>query len=643
MSANEMPSDNLYVMGLPLDIDEQTLRQVFDQYGMVVQCKVLPPMEGKKERHAFVRFATVDEAANVRSSLSGMMVPKLQATVNIRFAHNKGGARAAAPAGGVGGPWGKSDGCWGTASGTGGGWGSNSWSRPAPYAALGGGGAGWGAASYGGGSADFEAPCDNLYISGLPVDIDDESVRNLFCGYGNVVQCKVLPPKMGQLCTVALVRYESEPEATAVKNLLNGNIPEGLQQPITIKYKAGEVVKTAGKGQPVPTSWPSYAPSSAPALAPPIATEEVACDNLYMKGLPLGIDEATIHQVFNNYGPVTSCRVLPSSPGATDSVALIRFQSVEVATWVKENLHGNVPQGFDGPVYIKYKTGGADSKGVTKGTTWPAAVAVPPPSRQPVAPPAYYPGSVGEGAPSDNLYVTGLPSEADEPLVKEVFGQYGTVLQVKVLPARAGQNDAVALVRYATLDEARNVKESLDGNIPEGLESPIGVRYKTEKTDTKGVGKADVGGHGALPYVPSPSKVPSSAAPAYPSSAGKVAGSGSGVSAMQVTCTGKMIAQGFEDSGALPGGSATSSDGGSVYVAGLPPVTEDSDLYRIFAPFGAIKVRGVKVLTNSDGTCKGIGFVNYIDPESADTAVAVCDGAQLPDGKFLKVSLKVGR
>eukprot|EP00927_Polykrikos_kofoidii_P081459 TRINITY_DN7886_c0_g1_i1.p1 TRINITY_DN7886_c0_g1~~TRINITY_DN7886_c0_g1_i1.p1 ORF type:complete len:627 (-),score=121.24 TRINITY_DN7886_c0_g1_i1:126-1931(-) len=601
MSGYDTPSDNLYVMGLPLDIDEHTLSQAFEQYGMVVQCKVLPLMEGKTERHAFVRFATVDEATNCRNSVSGQVFPALQTLVNIRFAQNKGGGGKGA----VGG-WGKSD--------TGGS-GGNSWNRPAPYQ---------GGCNSGGGGGDLEAPCDNLYVSGLPVEVDEEAVRSLFGGYGTVVQCKVLPPKAGQQWAVALVRYQSEPEATSVKNLLNGNIPEGLQQPITIKYKAmygaSEGAKSIGKGQQAPTTSPVSGASS--------VGEEVPCDNLYMKGLPAGIDEGTLHQVFGKYGPVSSCRVLPSAPGASDSVALIRFNSVEVATWVKENLHGNVPEGFEGPIYIKYKTGGADSKGASKGTSFsPHAAVQTPPPRQPVAPTAYQGGGGGvEGAPSDNLYVTGLPAEVNDSFVKEVFGQYGTVLQVKVLPTRPGQNDTVALVRYATVEEATSVKGSLDGNIPEGLESPICVRYKT---DSKGGGKADA---------------VCNSAPTYAGSAGKGAAGRSGGDPVQANiCTGKLVAQGFEDSGALPGGSAAASDQGSVYIAGLPSITEDLDLYRIFAPFGAIKVRGVKVLMNPDGTSKGIAFVNYVDPEAAAQAVSICNGAELPDGSILKVSLKCGR
>merc|ERR1719217_354158 len=56
----------------------------------------------------------------------------------------------------------------------------------------------------------------------------------------------------------------------------------------------------------------------------------------------------------------------------------------------------------------------------------------------------------------------------------------------------------------------------------------------------------------------------------------------------------------------------------SIYIAGLPEDTTDLDLYKIFAVFGSIHINGVKTMRSEDGkTCKGIGFVNYIDAGSA--------------------------
>merc|ERR1719436_1189987 len=67
--------------------------------------------------------------------------------------------------------------------------------------------------------------------------------------------------------------------------------------------------------------------------------------------------------------------------------------------------------------------------------------------------------------------------------------------------------------------------------------------------------------------------------------------------------------------GVLPGGKWQNDDG-ALHIGSLPPDTTDKDLYEIFAPFGAIPSRGVRAMTNPDGTCTGVAFVNYITANS---------------------------
>merc|ERR1719160_638654 len=94
----------------------------------------------------------------------------------------------------------------------------------------------------------------------------------------------------------------------------------------------------------------------------------------------------------------------------------------------------------------------------------------------------------------------------------------------------------------------------------------------------------------------------------------------------------------------LPGkgeGKGESTEDASIYIAGLPDDTTDLDLYKIFSSFGRIHTNGVKAMLSDDGkTCKGIGFVNYIDAESARAAVSTLDGSLLTDGSYLKVNIK---
>merc|ERR1711953_635259 len=91
----------------------------------------------------------------------------------------------------------------------------------------------------------------------------------------------------------------------------------------------------------------------------------------------------------------------------------------------------------------------------------------------------------------------------------------------------------------------------------------------------------------------------------------------------------------------MPGGIKYENDEGTLFVGGLPPDTTDLELYKIFSPFGATAPRGIRAMTHEDRvTCKGFGFVNYLDASSAQMALATLNGTQMPDGTRLKVNVK---
>merc|ERR1719401_816221 len=112
---------------------------------------------------------------------------------------------------------------------------------------------------------------------------------------------------------------------------------------------------------------------------------------------------------------------------------------------------------------------------------------------------------------------------------------------------------------------------------------------------------------------------------------GKGKGKGGGI---------KNLKMSLVTAGALPGGK-WANDENALFVGGLPPDTTTDDLYEIFTPFGAIPSGGCKAMVDPEsGTCKGIGFVNFLEMTAAQTAIMSLNGAAMPDGTMLKVSVK---
>jgi len=325
--------------------------------------------------------------------------------------------------------------------------------------------------------------------------------------------------------------------------------------------------------------------------------------------------------------------------------------------------------------------------------------------------------------PSDNLFVSELPQEVDQKMVEEIFGAYGNVASSKFLP---GQGKNAALIRFMTLDEAKWIVENLNGNIPQGLTTPVNVKFAnppgskggekgkwgggwggdskgswggdnkgswggdskgscgSEKGkwggdnkgswggdskgsgggdkgswgggskgswggdskgswggDNKGSWGSDKGSWGADKGNSDKGKGGDRWTP-YGKGAGQAGGMSEGKGEKGIKLTNisiQTLKKGLQMAEALPGGK-WSNDDGALWIGGLPPDTTDLDLYHIFSPFGAVPSSGVRAMLNEDGTCKGFGFVNFVESAAAQQALETLNGTVQPDGKVLQVKVK---
>lgn len=230
---------------------------------------------------------------------------------------------------------------------------------------------------------------------------------------------------------------------------------------------------------------------------------------------------------------------------------------------------------------------------------------------------------MAEAPPSERVFVSGLPEGLQPAQLQSIFGAYGTLKEVKSLP----QSKACVLV-FASLDEAKWVVENLDGNMPEGISQCLNVKFATQAGGWQGGGWTKGGGWQATSR-----PGPYSGGKGAGGGKGGGQGGGKGGSIMQ-------LKRQLHSSGVLPGSKGTQPQENQLYIRGLPSDTTDGDLAEIFAPFGAIPPKGVKAMMNEDGTCRGVGFVDFMSPECAQAATNALNGTALPDGSALGVYIK---
>jgi len=246
--------------------------------------------------------------------------------------------------------------------------------------------------------------------------------------------------------------------------------------------------------------------------------------------------------------------------------------------------------------------------------------------------------------PSERVYMTGLPDGVDQAKLLQIFGAYGTIKDSAQISSSA------AIMKFATVDEATWFVNNLNGNMPEGLTSPVTVQFaRPPRTSRPAITTSPMGGIGGgfMPVNRGITKTSHSgfgSLSAGPYGSKPTTGKGMGSQAKAYSTSSiRLLKAGLESSAALPGGQTGSGqrpETQQLYISGLPPDTKDLDLHDLFGPFGAIPFRGVKAMLGPNGQCTGIGFVDYLDEACAARAVEVLNGTVLPDGTQLHLHQK---
>eukprot|EP00927_Polykrikos_kofoidii_P086661 TRINITY_DN9784_c0_g1_i1.p1 TRINITY_DN9784_c0_g1~~TRINITY_DN9784_c0_g1_i1.p1 ORF type:complete len:538 (+),score=82.62 TRINITY_DN9784_c0_g1_i1:119-1732(+) len=329
-------------------------------------------------------------------------------------------------------------------------------------------------------------PSDNLQVTGLPLDCSEETVRSIFCQYGIVTECKVLP-NPGRPDRTALVRMGSTAEAKWLVTNLHMNIPLGLGTPVNIFYAAPPKAQPVSVPPPGPTSRafvPSdpdcFQGSTVPGPVPfPLAPGNP-------QGVPPVGADAPVSSLqrgtVKNWNEDRGFGFIVPDAGGADVFCHIQELGVgQMLVPGSSVLYEADLEAATGRLRARTCLGAVprpQNVGILPETT-SAVVAPSLPSfgeASSVPPSGYVPGAAGGGyAPNDNLFITGLPSDATEQSVWQIFAQYGGVHQVKVI--HNDRTDRAALVRMNSVREAQLLVDQLHLNVPLGLVSPVTIRF----------------------------------------------------------------------------------------------------------------------------------------------------------------------
>jgi len=369
--------------------------------------------------------------------------------------------------------------------------------------------------------------------------------------------------------------------------------------------------------------------------------EGAPSDNLFVSGLPVEFDTEAIQQFFSACGNVTSCKSLGNG------AAMVRFSSTEEAQMVRDNMSGQQPMGCPTPMTIKFARSGGPSLEPAPGRL----LAPTPGGHKTMLCKWFMNGNQctngdyckfahgeedmkeqgswsgpdgGKGGGKSNtrtvqckFYLQGTCQKGeecsflhdDDPVESFAKGCLETLLQ-KIVGGGGDSGFGPAGGKGKGKVRQPGLPPVMQANGDWGCPECGDIQFARNPA-CRNCGSPKTGWASATPY-------------------GKGGGKG-GILRTSDLIDG-LIAEG------LPGGNHE-KDKNSLYITNLPFDTTDEDLYIIFASFGAIPPRGVRIMPGTPGR-RLYGFVNFIEETNAEFAMMAMNGVTQPDGYKLVVKLK---
>ncbi|KPM06079.1 ELAV-like protein 1 [Sarcoptes scabiei] len=227
-----------------------------------------------------------------------------------------------------------------------------------------------------------------------------------------------------------------------------------------------------------------------------------------------------------------------------------------------------------------------------------------------------------------NLYVSGIPKTMTQQELENLFAPFGRIITSRIL---CDNMAGVGFVRFDQRCEAERAIKSLHNTIPEGSTEPITVKFANNpSTNAKALAPALAAYLSPQRRFPGPIHHPANRfryihptitpISRYSPLAGDL-------------LTNPLIAA----NAATLNGAA----GWCIFVYNLAPDTEESLLWQLFGPFGA--VQSVKVIRDlQSNKCKGFGFVTMTNYDEALVAIQSLNGYTLGN-RVLQVSFKTSK
>ncbi|RNA35172.1 ELAV 3 isoform X8 [Brachionus plicatilis] len=364
--------------------------------------------------------------------------------------------------------------------------------------------------------------------------------------------------------------------------------------------------------------------------------------NLIVNYLPQNMTQDEIKALFSSIGPVESCKLIKDKlTGQSLGYAFVNYQIQGDAEKAVNTLNG---------MRLQNKT-------IKVSHARPSSESI-------------------KGA---NLYVCGLDKDFGQADLEKMFSSFGTIISSKILSdPKTGASKGVGFVRFDQRYEAEIAISELNGKCYDNMQEPLIVKFANSPTSVKSVMGLPLAPFIPInrgfyqPYRPSASNsyryspmtpycspdqtslntpilptpltgmIPATPSPQTPSLATSLPNTPvAPVPTMVPTMVNGQTTAILSTPPTSISNTSLSSinySGWCIFVYNVGPDTDESLLWQLFGPFGA--VQNVKIIRDQQTLkCKGFGFVTMTNYEEAVTAINCLNGFNL-NNRILQVSFK---
>lgn len=299
--------------------------------------------------------------------------------------------------------------------------------------------------------------------------------------------------------------------------------------------------------------------------------------NVYIRGVPTGFETEDLRYLFEVYGPIVSVKILEPRHSGDKRLGFVKFESMEHAWEAIHDMNHRVIAGQT--LEVREAEFDVDPKKNILDKT------------------------VVE---NDNLFVRGFPSHWTPEQFSSYFSQAGVVVSVRILGCSMPLRGGVGLVRFQTVEEAREAIVQFHNAWVEGF-GPLHVKYSTVKSKFR--------------FCRAPirkSLISNSLAERNRAALAKEMPWMESASHLEI------------ENHPLE----TQTVAKALLVCNLPPTATELNLYREFARFGGIT--SINIGLDECQSCTGMAFVNFVDGSCADRAAKALHGSRF-DGHLISV------